>query len=68
VVGLNLNPEQAIVLRVEEKSQIQALDRTQSGLPMKKGRCGTLTRDYKRNNTATRFAALELAQGKSRTV
>ena len=64
VVGLYLNPpEQAIVLCVDEKSQIQALDRTQPGLPMKKGRCGTLTHDYKRNGTTTLFAALELAQG-----
>jgi transposase len=65
VVGLYLNPpEQAIVLCVDEKSQIQALDRTQPGLPMKKGRCGTMTHDYKRNGTTTLFAALELAQGK----
>jgi hypothetical protein len=64
VVGLYLNPpEQAIVLWVDEKSQIQALDRTQPGLPMKKGRRGTLTHDYKRNGTTTLFAALELAQG-----
>ncbi len=48
---------------VDEKSQIQALDRSQPGLPMKKGRCGTLTHDYKRNGTTTLFAALELAQG-----
>jgi transposase len=65
VVGLYLNPpEQAMVLCVDEKSQIQALDRTQPGLPMKKGRCGTMTHDYKRNGTTTLFAALELAQGK----
>src|SRR5499425_2352653 len=65
VVGLYLNPpQQAIVLCVDEKSQIQALDRTQPGLPMKKGRCGTLTHDYKRNGTTTLFAALELLQGK----
>src|SRR5579864_7660416 len=64
VVGLYLNPpEQAIVLCVDEKSQIQALDRTQPGLPMKKGRCGTMTHDYKRNGTTTLFAALEMAQG-----
>jgi transposase len=64
VVGLYLNPpEQAIVLCVDEKSQIQALDRTQPGLPMKQGRCGTLTHDYKRNGTTTLFAALELLQG-----
>jgi len=65
VVGLYLNPpERAMVLCVDEKSQIQALDRTQPGLPMKKGRCGTMTHDYKRNGTTTLFAALELAQGK----
>jgi transposase len=64
VVGLYLNPpEQAMVLCVDEKSQIQALDRTQPGLPMKKGRCGTLTHDYKRNGTTTLFAALEILQG-----
>ena len=65
VVGLYLNPpQQAIVLCVDEKSQIQALDRTQSGLPIKKGRCGTMTHDYKRNGTTTLFAALETLQGK----
>jgi transposase len=65
VVGLYLNPpQQAMVLCVDEKSQIQALDRTQPGLPMKKGRCGSMTHDYKRNGTTTLFAALELAQGK----
>lgn len=65
VVGLYLNPpEKALVLCIDEKSQIQALDRTQPGLPMKKGRCGTMTHDYKRNGTTTLFAALELAQGK----
>jgi transposase len=65
VVGLYLNPpEKAIVLCVDEKSQIQALDRTQPGLPLKKGRCGTMTHDYKRNGTTTLFAALEIAQGK----
>jgi transposase len=65
VVGLYLNPpEQAIVLCVDEKSQIQALDRTQPGLPLKKGRCGTMTHDYKRHGTTTLFAALELLQGK----
>jgi transposase len=65
VVGLYLNPpEQALVLCVDEKSQIQALDRTQPGLPLKKGRCGTLTHDYKRNGTTTLFAALETLQGK----
>src|SRR5690606_3445478 len=65
VVGLYLNPpEQAIVLCVDEKSQIQALDRTQPGLPLKKGRCGTMTHDYKRHGTTTLFAALETLQGK----
>lgn len=65
VVGLYLNPpQQAMVLCVDEKSQIQALDRTQPGLPMKKGRCGTMTHDYKRNGTTTLFAALELLQGR----
>ena len=65
VVGLYLNPpEKALVLCIDEKSQIQALDRTQPGLPMKKGRCGTMTHDYKRNGTTTLFAALEIAQGK----
>lgn len=64
VVGLYLNPpQQAMVICVDEKSQIQALDRTQPGLPMKKGRCGTLTHDYKRNGTTTLFAALEVLQG-----
>ena len=65
VVGLYLNPPtKALVLCVDEKSQIQALDRTQPGLPLKKGRCGTLTHDYKRNGTTTLFAALEVAEGK----
>ena len=65
VIGLYLNPpQQAIVLCVDEKSQIQALDRTQPGLPIKKGRCGTMTHDYKRNGTTTLFAALETLQGK----
>ena len=65
VVGLYLNPpDKALVLCVDEKSQIQALDRTQPGLPLKKGRCGTMTHDYKRNGTTTLFAALEVAQGK----
>ena len=65
VIGLYLNPpQQAIVLCVDEKSQIQALDRTQPGLPLKKGRCGTMTHDYKRNGTTTLFAALETLQGK----
>jgi len=65
VVGLYLNPPtKALVLCVDEKSQIQALDRTQPGLPLKKGRCGTMTHDYKRHGTTTLFAALEVAQGK----
>ncbi len=64
VVGLYLNPpENAIVLSCDEKSQMQALDRTQSGLPLKKGRCGTLTHDYKRNGTTTMFAALNTLDG-----
>src|SRR5260370_5878727 len=65
VVGVYMNPpDKALVLCVDEKSQIQALDRTQPGLPLKKGRCGTMTHDYKRNGTTTLFAALEVAQGK----
>jgi transposase len=65
VIGLYLNPpDKAIVLCVDEKSQIQALNRTQPGLPLKKGRCGTMTHDYKRNGTTTLFAALDLLQGK----
>ena len=65
VVGLYLNPpDKALVLCVDEKSQIQALDRTQPGLPLKKGRCGTMTHDYKRHGTTTLFAAIEVAQGK----
>jgi transposase len=57
-------PQKALVLCLDEKSQIQALDRTQPGLPLKKGRCGTLTHDYKRNGTTTLFAALNLLDGK----
>src|SRR5437016_4035403 len=65
VVGLYLNPpDKTLVLCLDEKSQIQALDRTQPGLPLKKGRGGTMTHDYKRNGTTTLFAALEVAQGK----
>jgi len=65
VVGLYMDPpDKAIVLCVDEKSQIQALDRTQPGLPMKKGRCGTMTHDYKRNGTAALFAALNILDGK----
>ena len=64
VVGLYLNPpDQALVLCVDEKSQIQALDRTQPGLPMKKGRCGTMTHDYVRHGTTTLFAALNVLDG-----
>ena len=65
VVGLYLNPpEHALVLSVDEKSQIQALDRTQPGLPLKRGRCGTMTHDYKRNGTTTLFAAIDMAEGR----
>lgn len=65
VVGVYLNPpDKAVVLCVDEKSQIQALDRTQPGLPMKKGRCGTMTHDYKRNGTTCLFAALNVLEGK----
>jgi transposase len=64
IVGLYLSPpEHAIVLCADEKSQIQALDRTQPGLPMKKGRCGTMTHDYKRNGTTTLFAAMNTLDG-----
>ena len=64
VVGLYMNPpEHALVLCFDEKSQIQALDRTQPGLPLKKGRAGTMTHDYKRNGTTTLFAALNLLDG-----
>lgn len=64
IVGLYLNPpEHAIVLCADEKSQIQALDRTQPGLPIKKGRCGTMTHDYKRHGTATLFAAMNTLDG-----
>jgi transposase len=65
VVGLYLNPpDKSLVLCVDEKSQIQALDRTQPGLPLKRGRCGTMTHDYKRNGTTTLFAALSMLDGK----
>jgi len=65
VVGLYINPPQkAVVICVDEKSQIQALDRTQPGLPLKKGRCNTYTHDYKRNGTTTLFAALDMLTGK----
>ena len=64
VIGLYLNPpNKALVLCVDEKSQVQALDRTQPGLPMKKGRCGTMTHDYKRNGTTCLFAALNVLEG-----
>jgi transposase len=64
VVGLYLNPpDQAVVLCMDEKSQIQALDRTQPSLPMKKGRAGTMTHDYKRHGTTTLFAALNVLTG-----
>ncbi len=65
IVGLYLNPpDKALVLYVDERNQIQVLDRTQPGLPMKPGRCGTTTRDYKRHETTTLFAALNLLDGK----
>src|SRR5713101_1487373 len=64
VIGLYMNPpDKALILCVDEKSQIQALDRTQPGLPLKKGRCGTMTHDYKRNGTTTLFAALNVLDG-----
>ena len=64
VVGLYVDPPaHAVVLSFDEKSQIQALDRTQPGLPLKKGRCGTMTHDYKRNGTTTLFAALNVLDG-----
>jgi len=64
IVGLYLDPpDKALVLAVDEKSQIQALDRTQPGLPLKKGRAGTMTHDYKRHGTTTLFAALDVATG-----
>jgi transposase len=64
IVGLYLNPpEHAMVFSVDEKTQIQALDRRQPGLPLKKGRCGTMTHDYKRNGTTTLFAALNTLDG-----
>ena len=64
VVGLYVDPPaHAVVLSVDEKSQIQALDRTQPGLPLKKGRAGTMTHDYKRNGTTTLFAAMNVLDG-----
>jgi len=65
VVGLYLNPpEKALVLSADEKSQVQALDRTQPSLPIVPGRCGTMTHDYKRNGTTTLFAAIDMLQGR----
>jgi len=65
VVGVYLNPpDKAVVMCVDEKTQVQALDRTQPGLPMKKGRCGTMTHDYKRNGTTCLFAAMNVLEGK----
>jgi transposase len=64
IVGLYLDPPaHAVVLSIDEKSQIQALDRTQPGLPLKPGRCGTMTHDYKRHGTTTLFAALDILEG-----
>ena len=64
VVGLYMNPPaHAVVVSIDEKSQIQALDRTQPGLPLKPGKCGTMTHDYKRNGTTTLFAALNILDG-----
>lgn len=64
IVGLYLNPpDNALVLSADEKTSIQAIDRTQRGLPLVKGRCGTMTHDYKRHGTTTLFAAMELGQG-----
>ena len=66
VVGVYLNPpDKAVVLCVDEKTQVQALYRTQPGLPMKKGRCGTMTHDYRRNGTTCLFAAMNRLEGKS---
>ena len=65
IVGLYVDPPaHAVVLSIDEKSQIQALDRTQPGLPLKRGRAGTMTHDYKRNGTTTLFAALDVLDGK----
>ncbi len=65
VVDLYLNPpERALVISADEKSQIQALDRTQPGLPIVRGRCGTMTHDYKRNGTTTLFTAIDMLEGK----
>jgi transposase len=65
IVGLYLNPpDKAVVLCMDEKSQVQALDRTQPSLPMKKGRAATMTHDYKRHGTTTLFATLDVLTGK----
>ena len=65
IVGLCVDPpDHAVVLSIDEKSQIQALDRTQPGRPIKKGGCGTMTHDYKRHGITTRFAALNVLDGK----
>ena len=66
-VSTSIPPERAVVFAFDEKSQIQALDRTQPGLPLKKGRAGTMTHDYKRHGTTTLFAALDVATGRSST-
>jgi hypothetical protein len=64
IVGLYMDPpKQAVVVSIDKKSQIQALDRTQPGLPLKPGKCGTMTHVYKRNGTTTLFAALNLLDG-----
>jgi transposase len=64
IVGLYMNPPaHAVVVSIDEKSQIQALDRTQPGLPLKPGKCGTMTHDYKRHGTTTLFAALNILDG-----
>jgi len=66
IVGLYIEPPiHAVVLSVDEKSQIQALDRTQPGLPLKRGRCGTMTHDYKRHGTTALFAALDVLEGRA---
>jgi transposase len=65
IVGLYMDPPaHAVVVSIDEKTQIQALDRTQPGLPLKPGKCGTMTHDYKRNGTTTLFAALDILEGK----
>jgi hypothetical protein len=64
IVGLYMDPpKHTAVVSIDEKSQIQALDRTQPGLPLKPGKCGTITHDYKRNGTTTLFAALNILDG-----